>query len=141
MVATVCLSNDEDLKGEKRRSAFSALTERKRKGCRVRVFRCSVLPGTGCGMRYLWKAGRLCDRAGRQLHTMERGGFLRPPIPKEVRICHFISIALRVAAGPASASIRPIRRSSTPAVRARRVQRVPPASAPPARREQPAPQV
>ena len=47
MVATVCLSNDENLKGEKRRSAFSALTERKRKGCRVRAFSVQRFAGNG----------------------------------------------------------------------------------------------
>ena len=58
MVATVCLSNDEDLKGEKRRSAFSALTERKRKGCRVRVFSVQRFAGNGLRDAVFMESGR-----------------------------------------------------------------------------------
>ena len=73
MVATVCLSNDEDLKEEKRRSALSALTERKRKGppragffgaafCREQAAGCGI-----CGKR----AGCVTERAGNSIQWKE----------------------------------------------------------------------
>ena len=80
MVAKVCLSNDEDLKGEKRRSAFFALTERKREGqpragffgaafCRERA--------AGCGI-YGKRAGCVTERAGNSIQWKEAAFYGRP---------------------------------------------------------------
>lgn len=73
MVAKVCLSNDEDLKGEKRRSAFSALTERKRKGPpRAGFFGAAFCreQAAGCGI-YGKRAGCVTERAGNSIQWKE----------------------------------------------------------------------